>query len=101
MVQEAVIKGYLGSIAASSTGAGAIQISAINPKLASDYANGLMELVREIIEDQDNTFKASRLSYLAETLADALQDMEAAQSKLKEFALQNSAAARKTLYQAV
>ena len=96
MVQEAVIKGYLGSIAASSTGAGAIQISVthINPKLASDYANGLMELVREIIEDQDNTSKASRLSYLAETLADALQDMEAAQSKLKEFALQNSAAAR-------
>ena len=96
MVQEAVIKGYLGSVAASSTGAGAIQISVThtNPELASDYANGLMELVREMIEDQDNTSKAFRLSYLAETLADALQDMEAAQSKLKEYALQNSAAAQ-------
>ena len=96
MVQEAVIKGYLESVAASSTGAGAIQISVthINPELASDYANDLMELVREMIADQDNTSKASRLSYLAETLADALQDMEAAQSKLKEFALQNSAAAQ-------
>ena len=96
MVQEAVIKGYLGSVAASSTGAGAIQISVThnNPELASNYANALMELVREMIEDQDNTSKASRLSYLAETLADALQDMEAAQSKLKEFALQNSAAAQ-------
>ena len=96
MVQEAVIKGYLESIAAFSTKAGAIQISVthINPKLASDYANGLMELVREMIEDQDNTSKAFRLSYLAETLADALQDMEAAQSKLKDYALQNSAAAQ-------
>ena len=96
MVQEAVIKGYLGSIAASSTKAGAIQISVthINPELASYYANGLMELVREMIEDQDNTSKAFRLSYLAETLADALQDMEAAQSKLKEYTLQNSAAAQ-------
>ena len=96
MVQEAIIKGYLESVAATSTEAGAIQISVthINPELASDYANGLMELVREMIEDQDNISKAFRLSYLAETLADALQDMEAAQSKLKEFALQNSAAAQ-------
>ena len=34
-----------------------------------------------------------RLSYLAGTLADA-QDMESAQSKLKEYALQNSTAAQ-------
>ncbi len=96
IVQEAVIKGYLVSVAASSTGAGAIQISVshTDPELASNYANGLMELVREMIEDQDNTSKAFRLSYLAETLADALQDMEAAQIKLKEYALQNSAAAK-------
>ena len=96
MVQEAVIKGYLESVSASSTGAGAIQIAVThtNAELASNYANGLMELVREMIEDQDNTFKAFRLSYLAETLADALQDMEAAQSKLKEYALENSAAAQ-------
>ncbi|MFL2794105.1 MAG: GumC family protein [Paracoccaceae bacterium] len=98
MVQEAVIKGYLGSVLASSTGAGAIQISVTHtdPELASNYANGLMELVRQMIEDQDNTSKAFRLSYLAETLADALQDMEAAQSKLKEYALQNSAAAQQS-----
>ena len=96
LVQEAVIKGYIGAVAASSTGAGAIQISVThtNPELASDYANGLTELVREMIEDQDNTSKSFRLSYLAETLADALQDMEAAQSKLKEYTLQNSAAAQ-------
>ena len=64
MVQEAVIKGYLRSVSASSTGAGAIQISVthIDPELASNYANGLMELVREMIEDQDNTSKSFRLS---------------------------------------
>ena len=53
-----------------------------------------MELVRKMIEDQDNSSKAFRLSYLAGTLADALEDMESAQSKLKEYALQNSTAAQ-------
>ena len=53
-----------------------------------------------MIEDQDNTSKASRLSYLAETLADALQDMEAARVNRNlpfRIVLQH----RKTLYQAV
>ena len=35
-----------------------------------------------------------RLSYLSETLADALQEMETAQKNLKEYALKNSAMAR-------
>ena len=96
LIQESVIQAYLRSVSTSSTSAGAIEISVthIDPELASNYANSLMELVREMIEDQDNSSKAFRLSYLAETLADALQDMEAAQSKLKEYALQNSAAAQ-------
>ena len=34
-----------------------------------------------------------RLTYLSETLADSLQDMEKAQQKLKDFALKNSALA--------
>ena len=53
-----------------------------------------MELVRKVIEDQDNSFKAFRLSYLAETLADALQEMEVAQNNLKDYALRNSTAAQ-------
>ena len=96
LIQEGIRKTYHESISASSTSAGAIEISVTHPdpNLAAQYANGLMELVREMIEDQDNTSKAFRLSYLAETLADALQDMELAQNKLKEYALQNSAAAK-------
>ena len=96
LIQEAIIRAYLGSVATSSTSAGEIQISVThkNPELASKYANGLMELVRKMIEDQDNSSKAFRLSYLAGTLADALEDMESAQSKLKEYALQNSTAAQ-------
>ena len=48
MVQAAILKGYLESVGVSSTGAGAIKISVThtNPELASDYANGLMELVQ-------------------------------------------------------
>ena len=86
MVQEAVIKGYINSVTVSETGAGAIQISVTHrdPESASDYANGLMELVRETIEDQDNTSKFS-LVISSRNARQHLQDMEAAQGKLKEY----------------
>ena len=83
MIQDSVLSKYRDFVSVSSTEAGAIQISVThkNPKLASTYANGLMELVRKTTEDQENSSKAFRLSYLAETLADALQDMKQKQLK--------------------
>ena len=53
-----------------------------------------MELVRQTVATEEEKSKEMRLSYLAETLADALQDMEAAQQKLKNYTLGNSAAAQ-------
>ncbi len=96
LVQESIIKNYLKFVDASSTSAGAVEIAVIhkNPHSASNYANKIMENIRELIESEENDTKAFRLSYLAETLADSLQEMEAAQNKLKEYALQNSTAAR-------
>ena len=44
------------------------------------------------IEDASN----QRLTYLSQTLADALQEMEAAQEELKNFALQNNSTAPET-----
>ena len=47
-----------------------------NAQLAAQYANSLMEQVRILIEEEDEKNKEFRLNYLAETLADALQEME-------------------------
>ena len=52
------------------------------------------EQIRNLIESEDAMAQELRLSYLSETLADALQEMETAQKNLKEYALKNSAMAR-------
>ena len=82
-------------VAASISKAGGVEFSVThtNPKLAARYSNTFMEQIRLLIEEEDNKSKEFRLSYLAETLADALQEMENAQSNMKEYALQNSTAA--------
>ena len=45
-------------------------------------------------EEDAKAAQSRRLSYLSETLADALQDMERAQEKLKDYNLENSALAQ-------
>lgn len=74
-------------------GAYIISVTHIDPNKAADYANSFMHQLQRLVEDENNAAQELRLSYLSETLADALQDMEETQKKLKDFALQNSALA--------
>ena len=60
---------------------------------AAQYANSFMEEIRILVTDE-KIRSAFRLTYLSETLADALQDMEKAQEELKNYALKNSALAQ-------
>ena len=53
-----------------------------------------MDYTRTLVETENRKAQELKLSYLSETLADALQDMEAAQQNLKEYALKNSALAQ-------
>ena len=76
------------------TGIISIAVTHKEPKLAANYANSIMEQIRNLIESEDAMAQELRLSYLSETLADALQEMETAQKNLKEYALKNSAMAR-------
>ena len=96
IIQDRIYENYLDYVVVSTTKAGAFEISVThnNPKLAAEYANKLMEQIRQLIKQEENESKAFRLSYLAETLADAIQDMEDAQTKLKEYALGNSTVAQ-------
>lgn len=95
-IQEAIEKSYQKYVSADMTSAGAIEISVShkNPASAALYANKLMEQVRKTVTQEDEDSKNFRLSYLAETLADALQEMEVAQENIKKYNLENSAAAQ-------
>ena len=96
IIENNVLINYRQNVVFDSTGGGTIEISVthIDPEKASYYANGFMEEIRQMVENESNTSKALRLNYLSETLADALQDMENAQENLKNYALENSAMAQ-------
>ena len=96
IIDSTIQENYLEYVQTSQTSAGAIKISVTheNPKLAAEYANQIMELVRQTVAVEEEKSKQMRLSYLAETLADALQDMEIAQQNVKNYTLENSAAAQ-------
>ena len=96
IIERSIQGNYLKYVEASQTPGGAIKISVThkNPKLAAKYANQIMELVRQTVSTEEEKSKEMRLSYLAETLANALQDMEIAQQNIKNYTLENSAAAQ-------
>ena len=96
IIDSTIQENYLEYVQTSQTSAGAIEISVTHedPKLAAGYANQIMELVKQTVETEEEKSKEMRLSYLAETLADALQDMEIAQQNVKNYTLENSAAAQ-------
>ena len=96
VIESRILGNYREYVSASPTEAGATEISVTheNPKLAAKYANQIMEQVRQTVINEDEKSKETRLSYLAETLADALQDMEETQKNIKNYTLENSTAAK-------
>ena len=96
IVENQIQKNYLKYVETSKSPGGAIEIAVTHndPNLAAQYANQIMELVRKTVTTEEEETKEVRLAYLAETLADALQDMEVAQQNIKNYTLQNSAAAQ-------
>ena len=69
-----------------------ISVTHPNSQKAS-FCEQIMQKINELVEFDNAQTSEKRLTYLSKTLADALQDMELAQKKLKDFALQNSTAA--------
>ncbi len=94
-VKRTIMKNYLSNISLESTPAGALKISVfhLNPNLAAEYANKIMESIRFLIEAEKTIASDQRLAYLSETLADALQEMEKTAKNLKNYTLKNSARA--------
>ena len=96
IIENNIVKNYRKFITFGTSRAGAISVSVTheNPNMAASYANQIMEYIRNLVELENRSAQSLRLTYLSETLADSLQDMEEAQQKLKEYALTNDARAQ-------
>ena len=92
-IWQNIIYVYSKSVEIDTTISGATKIEVIheNPFRAAEIANHIMErLITKSIETR-NKKSADQLDYMARTLAKSFTELEAAQSKLKIFALENSA----------
>ena len=99
IIENNIIKKYKKAVKVSETDGGAILISVTHTSAekAAKYANAFMDEIQSLVERESNEAQNLRLSYLSETLADALQDMERAQKNLKTYVLKNSAFAQENL----
>ena len=95
--QEAIWQGivakYSKNIMLDETQDGSVKIivTHVNPQRAAEIANAIMNEVISNAKNKKDTEQDQQLSYLSNTLASALSDLEVSQSNLKEFALENSA----------
>ncbi|MDC0042988.1 Wzz/FepE/Etk N-terminal domain-containing protein [Paracoccaceae bacterium] len=96
LIEHIIIENYRKNVILELSIAGAIHVSIKHrdPEKAAIYANGIMEALRRLVENENIEAQNRRLNYLSETLADALQDMEIARENLKNYALKNSAMAQ-------
>ena len=96
IIEDRVITNYKKFVEIVETDSGAISLSVTHkdPILSAQYANAFMEEIRYLVETETEKSQEQKLSYLSETLADALQEMDSAQQNLKDYALQNSARAQ-------
>jgi len=90
---QGIVEKYTKSIVLDETPDGAIKIAIthMNPQRAAEISNTIMDEIISTLENKENTEQDAQLSYLSNTLAKALSDLEASQSSLKQFALENSA----------
>ena len=98
IIEKMIIDKYIKNVEVTTTKAGAISISVTheNPDTAAEYSNALMEQTRKLVEFEEKAASERRLVYLSATLADALEEIETAQQRLKNFALNNSARAQES-----
>ena len=96
IIENSIISNYKKFVKVDNTLGGAMSISVTHtdPVLSARYANNFMEEIRKLVEFESDQEQTVRLSYLSRTLADALQEVEATQQKLKDYAMRNSALAQ-------
>tara|TARA_B110000908_G_scaffold80909_1_gene96952 strand:+ start:2100 stop:4043 length:1944 start_codon:yes stop_codon:yes gene_type:complete len=92
-IWQGITKTYSKTIKFEETQEGSIKVVVThrNAQRAAKIANLIMEEIILITRNKKDTDQDQQLSYLSNTLAKALSDLELTQSNLKEFTLENSA----------
>ncbi|MDB4178779.1 hypothetical protein N9749_00280 [Amylibacter sp.] len=92
-IWQGIVSTYSKNVVFGETKDGALKIvvTHVNPQRAAEIANVIMDKIISNTKNKKNMEQDQQLSYLSNTLAKALSDLEVSQSNLKEFALKNSA----------
>ena len=90
---QGIVAKYTKNVVLNETPDGSVKIAVthMNPQRAAEIANVIMDTIISTTKNKKNTEQDQQLSYLSNTLANALSDLEISQSSLKQFALENSA----------
>lgn len=90
-----VIEAYQEFIKIDATSAGAISVTVQHeiPERSAEIANHLVDKIITLTTDENIAEVDEKLRYLSQTLADASEDLEAAQDAMKTYSLENSAQA--------
>jgi uncharacterized protein involved in exopolysaccharide biosynthesis len=92
-IWQGIITEYSKNVAVNETPDGSVKIvvTHVNPQRAAIIANAIMAEIIYSSKNKKNSDQDQQLSYLSNSLAKALSDLEVSQSNLKKFALENSA----------
>jgi uncharacterized protein involved in exopolysaccharide biosynthesis len=92
-IWQGIITKYSKNVMLDKTPDGSIKIMVTheNPHRAAKIANVIMNEIISTAINKKNTEQDQQLSYLSNTLAKALSDLEISQSNLKDFTLENNA----------
>ena len=90
---QSIVAKYSKNVVLDETLDGSVKIvvTHVNAQRAAEIANVIMDEIISSVRNKKNTEQDQQLSYLSNTLAKALSDLEVSQSSLKQFALENSA----------
>ena len=93
LIWHNIISVYTNNIELSNTpdGSAKITVKHTNPQRAAEISNVIMDEIISIDKQKKTEELNKRLSYMSNSLAKALSDLEIAQSNLKKFAMENSA----------
>jgi polysaccharide biosynthesis transport protein len=93
VIWQSIVKNYSKRIVLDETPEGIFKIIVTHgiPQRAAEIANSIMDVIISNNRDEKKTDQDKMLTYLSNSLADALSDLEISQSNLKKFALVNSA----------
>ena len=93
IIWQGIVAKYSNSVVLDTTQEGSVKIEVthVKPQRAAEIANVIMNEIISSTKNKKSAELDQQLSYLSNTLARALSDLEVSQSNLKKFSLENSA----------